>query len=383
MLKILILSDFFAPGYRGGGVLRAVLHLVEHLKSDFQLRVLTRDHDLGVESPYSVDAMAATQVRLGCEISYLPSGSKSILEVVRVVRAFNPDVLYLNSCFSPLMTLLPLLLRAWLPGRILLAPRGELFPSALATKGLKKKAFLGLARCLGLYRGIHWHATCAAESGSIWEQRFGCAVVHVIPDLPGTQAGELLSPLVKVAGDLHILFLARLHPMKGLHRLLRLLPSIRGQVDLTIVGPEVDPHYLARCRELSEQFPGRITVSWEGALSHEEAIAAYGRAHLYVLPTESENHGYTIQESLLAGCPVLTSTGTPWGNLESEGAGWTLPLDARERWCEILQRVADQDEPEHLELRRAARQHGLKSIDAKAAVLATGEMVRAVAEDRS
>lgn len=377
-MNVLILSDYFAPGFRGGGCLRAVLHLVEHLKSDFQLRVITRNHDLGVGASYSVEEMEATRAELGCEITYLPGGWRGCWELLVSVRTFKPDVVYLNSCFSPRMTLLPLVLRAWLPGRILLAPRGELFPSALASKGAKKKGFLALARGLGLYRNLHWHATCQAEADAVREQRFGRSVVHVVPDLPGTGAGWGESLLKKVPGHLRVLFLARLHPMKGLNRLLELLPSITGEIDLRIVGPEVDPDHVTRCRACAVAFPARIKVSWDGAISHEEVLAAYGQAHIYVLPTESENHGYTIQEALLAGCPVLTSTGTPWGTIESEGAGWTLPLDAVDRWREILQRVADQDEPEHLELRRAARRHGQRSIEMKEAVIATREMVRVV-----
>lgn len=377
-MNVMILSDYFAPGFRGGGCLRAVLHLVEHLKSDFQLRIITRNHDLGVGASYSVEEMEATRVELDCEIAYLPSGWRGCGELLVSVRAFKPDVVYLNSCFSPRMTLLPLALRAWLPGRILLAPRGELLPSALASKGIKKKGFLALARGLGLYRNLHWHATCQAEADAIREQRLGRGVVHVVPDLPATGSGCGVSPLKKVPGRLRVLFLARLHPMKGLHRLLDLLPSITGGIDLRIVGPEVDSDYVARCRARAEGLPARIQVSWDGALSHGEAMAAYGQADLYVLPTESENHGYTIQEALLAGCPVLTSTGTPWTSLESEGAGWTVPLEAVNLWRETLQRVADQDEPEHMGLRRAARRHGQQSLEAEAAVAATREMLRAV-----
>ena len=51
------------------------------------------------------------------------------------------DLVYLNSVFSPLFTMLPLLSQRLrlIPCRpILLAPRGELAPGALAIKPLKK-----------------------------------------------------------------------------------------------------------------------------------------------------------------------------------------------------------------------------------------------------
>ena len=49
---------------------------------------------------------------------------------------------------------------------------------------------------------------------------------------------------------------------------------------------------------------------------------AYLRADLFVLPSLSENFGMAIAEALAAGTPVISTKGTPWRRLESEGAGW-------------------------------------------------------------
>ena len=48
---ILILVEWFSPGYRAGGPIRSVVNLVEGLKDHFDFKVITTNRDLGSE-PY-------------------------------------------------------------------------------------------------------------------------------------------------------------------------------------------------------------------------------------------------------------------------------------------------------------------------------------------
>jgi glycosyltransferase involved in cell wall biosynthesis len=45
-----------------------------------------------------------------------------------------------------------------------------------------------------------------------------------------------------------------------------------------------------------------------------------------VLPTYSENFGNVVAEALLIGVPVITTTGTPWEDLETYKCGWWIDL---------------------------------------------------------
>ena len=45
MKKILILTQFYLPGYKAGGPIVSISNLVEELKNDFELFIITTDRD--------------------------------------------------------------------------------------------------------------------------------------------------------------------------------------------------------------------------------------------------------------------------------------------------------------------------------------------------
>jgi glycosyltransferase involved in cell wall biosynthesis len=65
-------------------------------------------------------------------------------------------------------------------------------------------------------------------------------------------------------------------------------------------------------------------VEFRGPLFGQEKLEAYARADAYVLPSWSENFGYTVAEALACGTPAITTRETPWPVLEREGCGWWI-----------------------------------------------------------
>ena len=201
------------------------------------------------------------------------------------------------------------------------APRGTLSPAALSRSRLQKAAFWHMAQRGAFHQASLYHATASKEYQELRD--FGVTKpVAVLPngiDLPDTERparGELRT----------VLYLGRIHPIKGLDLLLDswadLPPQTRAGWQLRFVGPDEDAY--ARALQEKAELAGLTDVTFAGAAYGAQKTAEFLQADLYVLPTKTENFGMTVAEALSAGTPVITTRGAPWAGLESEGCGWWI-----------------------------------------------------------
>lgn len=202
--------------------------------------------------------------------------------------------------------------------KLVTSPRGTLSEWALSHSRSRKQLLWPLQKRV-LERADLLHATSEEEYADI--RRMGLnAPVLVAPngiDLP------VLSERQGKRELRTLLFLSRIHPVKGLERLLDAWASLERQYadwKLRIVGPG-DTDYM---RELGARASrnGSRHVEFVGPLFGTEKDEAYRNADLFVLPTHSENFGMAVAEALSHECPAIVSHGAPWAGLEANGCGW-------------------------------------------------------------
>ncbi len=245
------------------------------------------------------------------------------------------DVVHVNSLFYP--GSMGFVVLARLLGKpVVWSPHGELSPVALAFSPLRKRLVLPLLRWLG--RSVVFHATGAAEVAQIRKQ-FGSDARVVeqpnrmelpVPKRHGPERSPTeRSPTERSPTRPYLLFIGRLHPVKALDRLLDALAlSDRfrtGPYTMTIAGPD-DGSYQALVDQtkrlnLSEK------VSFVGLVTGEAKAQLLADARVTILPSQSENFGVVVIESLAQGTPVIAATGTPWQLLATEGAGHWVAND--------------------------------------------------------
>jgi glycosyltransferase involved in cell wall biosynthesis len=286
-------------------------------------------------------------------------------------------VLYFNSFFDPLFTIRPLLLRALhlIPKRpVILAPRGEFSPGALAIKAWKKRAFLRTA-ITSLYQGLLWQASSERELELILQvmQEYTKKVlltenIVVAPDvLPLFPDSVPKGSGFKAKGKLRVVFLSRISRMKNLDGALRSLAQVKAPVEFNIYGPLEDQTYWRQCQVLMEQLPPNVTSKYVGSVEHSRVHEVFARHHLFFFPTHGENFGHVIPESLAAGTPVLISDQTPWRGLVELGIGWDFPVSDSDRFAAIIDSVAAMDDYRYQQLRVNALRHastGLANLEA-------------------
>jgi glycosyltransferase involved in cell wall biosynthesis len=189
------------------------------------------------------------------------------MKIRDILKRSSSDTLYLNGMFSRAFTLLPLWMhwKKTIDTRIVLAPRGMLRGSALQIKSWKKNGFLHLFKHAGISQRVRFHATDESEREDIY-RIFGKNVfVHVLPNCVRSQA-ERFKRGEKRPGQLKVISVGRIHPIKNTRYLIDVLSHVRHPAQLDLYGPIEDPGYWkACCRRISE-LPKHVSVVHRGIL---------------------------------------------------------------------------------------------------------------------
>ncbi|HWK05453.1 MAG TPA: glycosyltransferase family 4 protein [Puia sp.] len=340
--KILLFADWYEPGYKAGGPIRSCVNFSRHMQDDYHVYVFTSDRDLGSSGSYDnikTDEWLIAEGRV--HVFYCSPGNLNWSTIRRQMKDIQPDFIYLNSMFSVKFTIFPLLINRLyrLKSRVVLSPRGMLRASAVEFKSFKKKLFLNGFRWLGFHRPVYFLAADDTEVKDV-QRYFGSdSRVVMIPNFPAALP-ETPGLLPKKEGELSLIYIGRVHPIKNLDYLLNILKGIAASLRLTIVGSLEDKAFWESCQKIIQELPENITVRYAGEMPNHQLPAITAEHHVFVLPTKGENFGHAIFEALSLGKPVLISDQTPWRELEISKAGWDLPLNRPDLFRQAIAQAA-------------------------------------------
>ena len=363
---ILIFLRHYLPGFQSGGPVRSVSNMVEELSDVYDFRIITSDRDYLAHTPYP-NSDKGWQVVGGAQVLYLSPAEQTWVNITRLAREVQADLIYINSLFDPKFSL-PVLMAKYFHSKdlppVICAPRGETSAGALSLKPLKKSLFLCLLRAARLPQHIFFHATAETEKAEIQ----ACLGSVVKPYIAGNIASQERRPprssgwLKRAAkGPLKIIFLSRIHPKKNLNFLLDCLQSVSQPVELSLYGPIDDEIFWAACQSQIKSLPGHISVTYHGAIDHQHVADTMQQHHLFFFPTRGENFGHVIHEAVHAGCVLLLSDQTPWQDLSEQQVGWALPLSNKQGFCDALADVAGWDEARWQAHEKAVRSYASKT----------------------
>ena len=228
---------------------------------------------------------------------------------------------------------------------------GKLEPWCLNHKAFKKKIYSGLIQRKILREASALHAITDEEVKNISRFVDNKNIFRVNNGL-NTEEFEGL-PERERFGDLHpevkgkkvILFLGRIHPVKGLDLLARAfgdLLKVRRDVQLVIAGPD-ENGYRGQITELLKTENALSSTSFTGMITGRDKLAAFSGTDILVLPSYSEVLGLSVLEAMACGIPVIITSGCNFPEVEESCSGIVIGADHLQLSSAIKKLLDDED----------------------------------------
>lgn len=331
-MRVLHVSAYFAPAYCYGGPPRSILGLcLALIKSGLQVHVITSTADGDGELPD--DVVNAGQFN-GVPVTYLNRANpENYFYCPKMKSWLNSeiskfDIVHIHGCWNYM---------SWKAGSIcrktntpyIISPRGMLESEALKISSLKKRIAYSLIERRQLKGSAYIHATSEKELSSINALNLGVPSVVIPNGIELAQCnwkagGRLRQRFDIPDNDFVVLFVGRIHPIKGLEilcrairHLIRETPSIR----LVLVG-DGDAIYTCKLETDFRDLINSRNLFFTGHLEGEEKTDAYLSSNAFALMSYSENFGLAAAEAMSYRLPVILSKGCPWPQIVEWKAGY-------------------------------------------------------------
>jgi glycosyltransferase involved in cell wall biosynthesis len=262
-----------------------------------------------------------------------PSRLCCMLGLPRMVERYGPDIIHSAAVWTwPAAMINRLHARKRIP--FVLSPHGSLNTWALGRSAWKKSIALRLFQQQHFDRAACIHALSESELTSV--RQYGlknpvCVIPNGIQMPQGRQASQMSHPDLDERRIL--LYLGRIHPIKGLENLVRAWATIRKAESrnckvedwvLVIAGPE-EGEYERELQTLTQKAGAQDSVVFVGPKFGEEKEALYRSCEAFILPSFSEGMPMVVLEAWAYGKPVLM---TPECNLpEGFAAGAAVRIE--------------------------------------------------------
>ena len=321
-----------------GGVVRAVLNLSRCLAD--------AGHEIVLLTPSVGDAPAnwiegAPGVP---RIIQLPPPSRRLGRLTPAARRMaadeirSADLLHIHAVWHMSNTQLASIARdAGIP--YVQSLHGMLDDWSMSLSAMKKRVFLALGGRKTLLGASMVHCTAEAEREQSMPRIPGArsCVVPLAVDLapfetmPGVEIAHKEFPGSHWSGEPVVLFVGRLHEVKGVDLLLRAmrLTLDRGVQFRLLIAGTGDAESERKLRDLAAELDLGDGVAFLGHVRGEAKISLYQAADLFALPSLHENFGFVLPEAMAAGTACLTSPGVAiWKELKSCGGAEIVDRDA-------------------------------------------------------
>jgi glycosyltransferase involved in cell wall biosynthesis len=361
--RVLIVYHTYLPSEFAMGPVSAIRHLIECMAGNFDIRLLTLNHDFITgrklfPDDHHIDASGPAT------IEYLPRGWAGLKILFRRLRDSH-DVLEIHSGFDRHVAIPALALtRLGLVNgkQAFHSPHGIFLPIDMSRGAFKKRLYCAIADIVNLYSNVVHLASSPGEAADIrrWHRR--PQRIIEMPHFVDPRLARNSPPRrMKRPQSLKIAFAGRITLQKNFLFALEVIRALGVASTLDVFG-ETDPDYWLACKLALKAGTGLCNVTFHGQVPQQQLQDTLPDYDVLFHPTSGENFGYSIIEALSLGVPVLLSDKSPWLDVEKYDAGWVLPVSDRAAFVDRLTSIFHMGD-EWQTLRDGALKYAREKVD--------------------
>jgi glycosyltransferase involved in cell wall biosynthesis len=229
-------------------------------------------------------------------------------------------------------------------------PHGELSSWAMGHKRWKKRLYWQAIQRGILRDATLIHTLSDAETGDVRRLGLDTPVGLVANGFDPAQYADLppaevfLRSHPELSGKQIILFLGRLHPIKGLDLLVRAFGTVAEKhrdAWLVIAGPDSNGYRgTLEAWLTAENVLSRTTLT--GFITGQEKLSALAGSSIFVLPSYSEAQSVAVLEGMASGLPVIATKTCGVPELAEAGGGFLTNADAGELATALDRMLSDE-----------------------------------------
>jgi len=233
------------------------------------------------------------------------------------------DFVNVTSYFFP-VSWLTALLCAMFKVPFSVAPRGELEDNAIKFNRVVKLFFINWFLKKLYSKAEFFLATSAQEEMFIKKYLYKDQTIEILPNLIDLEGRGYLNS-GEIISKRNILYLGKIHRKKAIEKLIEaynlLSPDLAKEHRLIITGGGGNNRYFKFLKKTAGESKYSEYIEFLGHKIAEGKDDLYRKSKVFVLPSDSENFGNVVIESLSFSTPVVASRFTPWSELETANAG--------------------------------------------------------------
>jgi len=371
-----------------GGVVRAVLNLCRlQAEAGADVTLITYDSKDAPQAWLDGAPGAPRVVTVAPPNKRQRLGPQAIETCRREIDA--ADCVHLHAIWSPSNAQIAAQCRA--AGRpYVITIHGMLDDWSMSIRRLKKRLFLALYG-KKMIEGAYAAHCCSEEEkrqSHRWYPKGKAAVIPLAVDLapfrelPGPGPAEAAFPQI-TSGQPVVLFLSRLHPVKGVDVLIKAIASLKARgvgCQLVVAGAGDEEHTRFLHGVTAEQGL-EDAVHFVGMVRGVEKVSLYQAADVFVLPSLHENFGFVLPESLAAETPAVTTRFVGlWDELEQGGGVLVADREPDTIAEQVARLLADADL--RRQMGRSGRAWVFEHLGGKQVISAFLDLYQAAADGR-